>query len=524
MRLKDTILSEKKHSFYSTLKCLFSRWWWNMLLFLIVIVCILLLFAHPLWFYWWEQIPLWYDPWLYKLFFQAFDTLVQTQPFSWWGLPWWMQSMYEPFLWIVYALWVSVWWTFLWDLWPTWMVLFGIIRMIFFVVLWVWVYTRSLIKESLWIWIGAVAMSSFVLYQLYRWWYFKQLLASALLLCGFGMMLRKTTLPYLVAALLCLLAASVTHRPAIILVIVGLVLWFLLNHEQEYRRALLLWGMLLGGWIVGWYWSLLEFQFRPMIDEIMQYITLRHTPDYYWGTGTFLTIRDYMLTNVIIALWWVLWTAWMLWGVSGREHRFHAGMFVVLCIWIWLEWFFFQRMIGYIELFLIPWFVYLLTKVYHKRSVLLYRIVVVVLLWQFGLNAYWQQRVRHPLIEQTEFTFISTINDRIQYPAIIVVPWIYYSPWIAWWTHASVIAPWLFDLNQRWDATQWRAKYRRSATGDEKCLALYEYYYKNRENYVMYVRVWSKQETTPMDGFCFEELVRYAWWYFIFYRVVFDVE
>jgi hypothetical protein len=496
---------------YGVLLCVFLGW-------------VVLLFAHPVWLYWWQDVPLGYDPGLYKLMVTAFDAVMHIQPLSWWLLPWWIQTMYEPMLGVVYTIRASFWGSAAQSLLPDRMVLFGIWWFVVFVVGALWVYTRSLVEKPVWLWLWAVAMSSFVLYQLYRWWYFKQLLASALLLCGFGIMLRKSTIPYLVAGLLCLLAASVTHRPAIIVVIVGVMIWFVLNRKQEYRRALLLCVLVMIWWVVAWYGSLLEFQFRPIIDEIVQYITLRHTPGHYWGTGTFLTIRDYMLTNVTIALWWVIWTVLMLRGRSSRAHRFHASMLVVLLVWIWFEWFFFQRMIGYIELFFIPWWVYLLDYCWRRKQSWLYRCVVVVVVWQFGLNAYWQQHVRFPLIEKTEFDFIRTINDRIEHPATIVVPWIYYSPWIAWWTNASVIAPWLFDRNQRWDATQWRATYRRSAPGDEKCLALYEYYYKNRAKQAMYVRVWSKQEATPMDGFCFEELVRYIWWYFTFYRVVFDAE
>lgn len=443
-----------------------------------------------------DTIPLGYDPGLYRSMFLAYQQLGTTRDLA--SLPTWIQHMYEPLLGMRWALWgmIGWWWSDLVLTW--WRAVCSCLP-----ILGIWllgrVYSRRVAIFAIFL-----AIFSFTQWSVFWRAYRKQ---------GIGMFLVAVVLwwrskrytwslaPVIVAACL------VTRTAWVILLLVGVIAaGHLLLTKQDKRKTLagswLLSAIVLIPALVPLWGSLVQ----PMLAPFFSSLHFPWQVDGFQSWGTFLTIYEYFVVGGVVlvcSLWW--------WLISSQKHMrsmLVASSYVLLIMRVFFQAFFFQRMIAYLDMFVIVYAAVALDRSWQKTRWHRWLVGIIVIAHSL-IGIYWMQRTYYPLIEKQEFAFLSQMST-LPSDALVIVPGIWYSPRVQGRTQRDVLAPWLFDTNRRGNLDQEREHRWYMVSGQEKCVNLLADYpeIKNRS---VYLWVWSKQSPTSLDGECFHLVDQWQW-------------
>lgn len=486
--------NSSEYQYIKSMKIFFQRYWvfiWGILL----IVFLILTRSFP---FWTSPIPLWYDPWLYKSMFLAYMDL-ETIDFS--MLAPWIQHMYEPFLWLWWKVGIAL---VLWG-WHDSLLTRGWVFIALLPVLWMWLVAHRFWTRA-WLFAVLLAVTSFTQYQIFWWQYRKQAVGMFLLLVVLWWWERKERwkmIPILIALFL-------VNRPAAVLIACVGVMYcgILLVRRDRKQMRWFGWSVLIAYvFALPVLYPLLKTQIVPLFALFLQHINVPTLNDWFQAWGTFLTIREYLFLAWIFllpAFWWI--------KILQKKQFSWTVLLItlfVLTIRVFWQWFFFQRMIGYLDMIVIifAWITLASMREWKIRKKI---IVCAFILYQCGMLFFRWYRTYRPLIEPNEFAFIAQIGNTISSNAVIVVPGIDYSPRVQWWTQHEVLAPWLFDLNRWWNLDeQWNTK-RLTATAQEKCDRLRQDYPEIMDRPV-YVWQWLKQPQTDLQWACFQLIQSKAW-------------
>ncbi len=463
---------------------------------------------HPLT----SDLPLWYDPWLYKSMMDAYVWLWGN--WDWSMLPEWIQRIYPPYIWMEFSLLQ----TFVWTS-SGWFVHSGILWIVLVLLSWIYYYTKQLFWRKAALISVCFGLTSFVLYNLYWWWYIKQLMAIFFLLMTLWLFLQKKWR----AVIPVLTCAMITQRPVIVILVFIFFLWRLVqkNHENKDHRI----DYLMAFWVsitavLSLYWPAISNMLTPLLPFISK-IWISSWPDIFQSWWTFLTITDYLITN------WVVIVLWLIWGgiVYKKDSAWTKKYFwivIFLLIRVFAQRMFFQRMIWYLDVFLLVWVWIAWVTIIDRWK---WWWVLISILWVVHTvqTIYRHGQIRYPIIEVDEFAFIKQIDTLIEEDSVLIVPWDQYSPWLQWRTNAVIIAPWIFDENKRWTRKRWQRESKwRQAAPEMKCENVLNTYWNISKN--MYVWIWSKQELADVTWACFD-LIK-AWWdpFRALYHLNFDKE
>jgi hypothetical protein len=357
-----------------------------------------------------------------------------------------------------------------------------------------------------WLFALLLTVFSFTQYQIFWRHYRKQLIALFLVLVVIWWWDRGRR--WLMTPIVG--AVYLIHRPAgLFLLLVAAVWWVFLLVKRSARETRGLWWSSALALLVAWpiLLSFRETLFAPVIGPFFAQIDLPTINDWFQAWGTFLTISEYFLVGGIslFLAWWGIWHA--------KKQRGRSVSLVAVCVllvWVFGQRFFFQRMIGYLDVFVVIFAG--IGCAYLRRGKSRKKVFVIMLcLLQIGIFSYRTYRTYRPLIEANEFAFLSQIGRQIEADAVVIVPGIDYSPRVQWWTQREVIAPWLFDLNRRGNLDEaWTTKWLAAST-QQKCDAL-SIDYPELADRPIYLRIWSKQPPTPVDGACFVLITEGEWW------------
>lgn len=492
-------------------------------------------------------IPLWYDPWLYKLMWQAYIQLWAQRDFA--LLPSRIQHMYEPWLWMRWALVVAVmgggWGLAMWALWglaiwaswglgsvvvPDWILTRWWVAVSAFLPLCLYLVGRK-ISQPVAIFallFGAVSCTQWeVFWRAYR----KQLLWICLLLVTLRLWMdgrRWGSVPVVSAVFL-------VNRPAgalLVLIAAGRGIVQILNswwwRTMVWRSALCkMGGVLIGGALVA-----LPVGRVFVHDQIIAlwgafrqaFGDLPHWWDVYQQWWSFLTTIEY-----VRAWWWAIvggLTGVLVWIYMSRNVKtppLRAWVWIVVATVILLlrvfgQGFFFQRMIGYLDVFLILMMAYVCGEVWVSTRFSFYQKtmfwtilggVITVTTVYFGMLPRMDAPRWEPRITGRELQFIKNIPTYVPADAVLIVPSRWYSPWVGWWSQREVIAPALFDRNVR--SQDERAEIRLESTGEEICDAIIDAYgYLHDMHRPLYVVTWPREPNLDLVGSCFTDTVRDA--------------
>lgn len=434
--------------------------------------------------------PSGYDAGLYRELYQSYTWLSHWLAFS--ELPEWIVAMYPPLLWWISRLFSTFGASIEWQVY--------FFPVMFSLLLAGCVYRLvSYFGRRAWLFACMFYLFSFAQYSVYRWHYVKQLLAACLVLLVLWWWLRKRfwiAIPFIAWVIL-------SHRPAIAVVcmlFVGGVIQVVREKKMtdiwQYLYSFV-WGCLIA---LPFYWYFIDVQIASLLPHLWQSIDVPTLQDSYQQGGTFLTIGEYVTVGWPIL---IMWVGGLFVLRKDQEWWLLCRLIGVFGIWVLLQLFFFQRMLWYLDLFLLcaAWVFaeYLLSK--SLSQAFSQAVLFGLIASHVSLYFTWVPRVAPPIIEKEEFAFLTHIDRFIEDDSLIIVPWIWYSPWVAWWSDATVVAPWLFDTNVRGNEDEWRKEYWFDVTTAEKCENIKEAFGDVAPH--MYVRVWSKQEREILTGECF---------------------
>lgn len=461
------------------------------------------------------NIPLGYDPWLYKEMFLAYYNLGGNRDFS--TLAPWIQSMYEPGIGIIGSLYQHLALPFH-DSWLTrwWLILSLILPLAAYAL-------GKRINKETGVLAAVLVSLSFVQYAVFWRAYRKQtlgiILVSVVLYCWSS---RKIwhTIPLLIMI-------SLINRASLIWIVLIAWIWsisILINKRFSGKRTVLkelfLSGIISGLISLPILRPFLQEQVIGLLTPLFQSVDLPNYNESYQASGTFLATKEY----IKVAWFSLLGGIWGLWVMIRRYRK--AGHIpkllisiasIIMLIRVFGQWFFFQRMIGYLDVMMCISCAFALSFINKQRYPILKQIIIWLFLIINGLTTLYRWRVIHPpLISPEEFVSIVSFGRTTTKNDFIISPWIWYSPRIQWWTSWEVLAPGLFDTNTRWDASQWWEQKRYNNSVIEKCNNL-KYDYPQLSGNNVYLRIGSKQWQDNFSGWCFRLLtwnneLNYHWY------------
>lgn len=461
---------------------------------LIVIFWLVYWFSRTALRRWNQTIPLWYDPWLYKSLFLEYYQLWWIRDIS--QLPIWIKQMYPPLLGMWWAAGLHLlWWRKEWFL-TWWRALISIVPVIW-VIWYLWKRNKVVVLIVWWLFV-----LSFTQYQVFWRNYQKQTIA-VMLAFVIGMLWEKEKYIYSIPLMI---GIYTMHETTWVWIWIISILYFvILVYKRKFVQAKELWFTLI--WSVAWSVALLlpfwHDKIHPLLAPLFWSIWQWPILDGYQWWGTFLTIRDYWWTARYIIVGWLVGTIHL---IRHKKFLFLITATILTVIWIMSGGIFYQRMIWYADICLLA-----TTSVWlwDTRRYRWSKLITFILLWLSGLYllVYWY-RMSTPIIENTEFDSIKKINTVITTGSIIVVPWIWYSPWIKWRTKAEILAPGMFDMNRRWVLSDKRETHWINEDITWKCIQLISDYPELRSNWA-YLWIGSKQYQQPISWACFELI--YQW-------------
>lgn len=433
-----------------------------------------------------NSIPLGYDPGLYKSMFEAYFNLSSYHQLD--QLPHRIKSMYEPFLGILWNM-VQYAGVHFSDNWLTrWRATISSICLIAVYITWSSINKQTAVRAFI------ISNLSFAQYASYWRAYRKQILG----LCFICTILRAREKKRILQSIPLVIAAFVVNRAAGLILILTAAIRALISYQNKKTAFQLIWLFFVAG--LG---SLpLMLPFRDQLISIylwpLFHSFVKHQyNDGYQAGWTFLSIGEYIkLSRVTI----ITGITWLILIIKKNKHIPLAISTIILIIRVLFQGFFFQRMIWYLDLLLCVCAWYSLSIIFSKS---LGAIIIwcILSLQSYNLR-YWYSIIHPPLITKQEFQAIQLLWWNLSVDSIIIVPGIWYSPRIQGWTKSQVLAPGLFDLNKRWNATQERSNKRYNQSAKTKCQNLKADYPQLTQK-PTYVRIGSKQWEDDYKNACF---------------------
>ena len=449
--------------------------------------------------FWRSDIPLGYDPGLYKAMFTSY--LAMGNEWSLTELPMRIQRMYEPRLWLWATLWLPM--------------IGGrsdhILTRGRVIISSVSVGGMYLLGRRwgvlAWLLATFLVVTSFVQYELFWRSYWKQVLGLFIFCLATWLVLEKQwqVLWLVVPALL------LTHRSSGVVFLLAVAIWIgVLYRQKQKHTARVLGGVVCLGILLAMPWWVALWQ--PLVVRVWSYfvdaigtISLQDDP-LRWGV--FFTLREYVQVSWHVIIVWLRWYRLLL---RQRKDMFLVVITSIVFLWVGAQLLFFQRMIGMMSLLLLLWAVYALAQRWVEPSKRGKWAVTIFCILHVSVFCYRIPRVYFPIITTDEFAFIRAQEHVLEPNAVVIVSGIWYSPWIKWRMDREVIAPGLFDHQQRGTLDEGRTTQWLSVSAATKCTNVLHTFPWIADRPV-YVRQGSKQPPTDLAGACFVPLKQTAQW------------
>ena len=449
------------------------------------------------------DLPLWYDAGLYKRMVLETITLSHRDRNN---VPWHVQTIYEPMS-------MMLWSTRVHGLggWSDRYLTIGRIIIAIFLPLSVYILGKRY-DPYIWLIAGLLTTVSLVQHHVYRRGYWKQLIWISMV-CIILAYWRRVPIWALIAPVIC--ALGINRASGILLGLWGISCCVIYirqrltshttistTHTYNFKNITIS-AVIIASCVLMIYRQVMQEQIRPMLSPLWQSIDLPTTNDGYQASGTFLTLWEYIRLSWYTLIPWIIWLIYSLY----RKKYIHITIpSVILVIRVFGQWFFFQRMIGYLDIYMILCSALLAYHITHEYQAIWRRSSGILLLTSASFMLYWSTRIAQALILPLEYQAIQELSQDLEKDAVVIVSWIRYSPWIAWWMpEAEAVAPWLFDHQQWWELDEWRQDHRQDQTWAEKCDNRYRDFPELRWR-PTYIRVWSKQmpDIYTWDWSCIE--------------------
>jgi hypothetical protein len=447
----------------------------------ILLILWFLIWLFRLWYFVYSDVPLGYDPGMYKEIFNSYIKVLSHFDLN--LLP--VRVRHEPLLWIIAASLHQMWISFdrlltrgIWiiNLLP-WLLLFF--------------YFKSNRKPEVGLLVALLYWTSIVQYEVFWWNYFKQAIAISFMIMILFLWEKKNL--FFQSFLFFLLI--LLHRHTAIFTWIILAIWFL------YQRI----------WTKKFPWKEILYLFISWILALLMYIPLwnRIMPEAIKAVGNsiwwespwwdFINIFNYIKLQrpiIILSFRWLF--------IQIRKRKFDLWL---IGYWLWVIWIVFSlvnfnRTIVFLDIFVILFAAYALIEIINiSKNIWLKSVWILFVSIFCAWNAIyylWYVADRNvPLINQEEYSSIKYLDYILEKNAIIMTTHRNYTPRIMWRSNRDYINPGMSDMDKR---THLNWNNRRLNDGKIKCEMLMNTYYSLHRP--LYIWFWKNQ---------FKENL--YWWY-----------
>jgi len=470
-----------------------------------IIILIILLISIFLWIYrifpyFFNNLPLGYDPWLYKLLFLDYTNNLPNINFV--NLTDWTKESYPPFLWFLWNILHIIWFKIDFLL-SFWLWFFSIITTIF-----IYLNLKKYSKIAAIIWV-IIFLISIIQYQSFWWNYYKQIIWIIFILSTFSLLEKKKY----ILSLPMIISLFTIHRPSGVFFLITYIIYkllnFIFNKDDNWINTgkKELW-IIISAWIIAIWIYIPVFQ-EQIINLIKPLLTTVLTEGKSW---TFFSKSDFWNYNVFIILASIYWLYIKL---QKKEFDIITSWYIAWMIWVWFWLFFYNRFYIFFDIFIILMAAYSFWVLYNKNKKYFSIIFITFFIFQSLFYFYYVKSHNRPLVSNIEFENIKKINKIVPENSMIMVTHKNYSPWIAWYTYKPTIAPWLFKKNL-WDLETWKIWW--SSDWEKKCEMINDYKIYNKP---LYLWVWERQPRENLENWdCFEE-TQIKWNWFNLFKINF---
>ncbi len=416
-----------------------------------------------------SNIPLWYDPGMYKEIFSHYRNVITSFDFS--LLPQWIR--HEPLLGIIAALANRLWISFDWMLTRG----IGIINLI----PWLLLFRRFKHKENNLRWgvLAAVLYRiSIVQYQVFWSGYFKQTLGVSFMLMILILGEKKKLLLQSVLFFLLILLHKHTS------LYTGAILAFSAMTERIATKRLP-WKKMIYRTIAGWCALLL---YIPLRSRIMTEAVKAIWESTWWDFMTIGMYIKYSRLVIILSLFGFWRRMKEIFGTKKNGIDVTVFWYILGILWIFFSLVNYNRTLVFLDIFVIIFAAYFLIQLFQLHSRIGIAAIGISLLGLSTQYLLYIQDHAFPLISHEEFDSIKNIGNITEPNALIMNTHRNYSPWIMGRSQRAYINPGMSDrdLWTHQQRNQWRA-----VDGNQKCTMLQSTYAKL--NRPLYLRLWELQ-------------------------------
>jgi len=436
--------------------------------------------------YLFSSVPLWYDHGMYRAFFSIIQNNLPYINFE--QLPVWIKSTYEPFSGLFYITFQSILWVSVDGFLLRWVWFIHIIISVFIYLL-LKKYSKTAAIIGILLYLSSIAQ-----YQVFRRWYLKQMIWIIFILTAYYL-IEKKSYRLLIPILAWLF--TVNRAGGLFFLFSFVVYKFIIYKKTKSISLKYIWPI-----IIAWLLSLLIY--RPVLRE--QVLSM------FWPmfgqifirekSGTFFDKSWYIWYNIILIFLSIFWC--IVWWKKhfSKDIPMELVWFEVGILRWWLQLFFYNRMLGYLDIFVIilaayglSYFILSKNKIWKSIGIWLYVLQLFFFVW-------YVNRFSFPLMIPKEFKSIRQIPDSIKPYSKIMVTGRKYSAFLMWYASHNIIAPWLFDLN-KWDENQRTLWHKWD--GDTKCKLLNALNKIDRPDYLW---IWSLQPFEQLSwNKCFKKIL-----------------
>lgn len=433
---------------------------------LIFIITVFLLILGGIRFrsYFSTAIPLWYDHWIYRTFFMILEN--QLPYLHFWDLPIRVKSIYEPFSGIFYIilhtmLWISA------DM----FLLRWVAGLHLIVSVFIYLLLKKYNKTTAIIWV-LLYLTSIIQYQVFWRGYIKQMMWIIFLISSFYLIEKKSYL-----LLIPILTGLFTvNRAGGIFFLVSFLIYKIISGIKKSWTWKDVYVVIIAGLLaLIIYYPLLEEQIFSMFLPLFGQVFVGEQ------SGTFFDKSKYFVYNIIIIGFSLFGFILSLSKNIFKKYPMEFIGFGIGILWVGLQLFFYNRMLWYLDIFVIMIASYGLGQLIFSWKKMWKSIAILLYSLQLCVFIFYSYRTNFPLIVQKEFESIKEIPSIIPTDAKIMVTDKKYSAFLMWYAGYNIIARWLFDLDP-WTTKQ--REYWHLVDGHEKCILLSELWNEQRPDYL----------------------------------------
>ena len=450
---------------------------------LLIILLILIRFQS----YFSLAIPLGYDHGIYRAFFMMLKDQLPYINLA--GLPSWVKTTYEPLSWLLYIVSQSIIWISSDFFLLRWVGFLHIIISIF-----IYLLLKKHSKATAIIWV-VLYLTSIVQYQVFWRGYTKQMIWILFILMAYYL-IEKKSYRLLIPILTWLF--TVNRAGGIFFLVSRIVYKIIIRIKEKSRTLKDIWPV-----IIAWLLSLIIY--RPVLKEqiFSMFGPMFGQAFISEQSGTFFNKAQYFVYNIIfigLSIWGLI-----IWRKKSFSKKIPIEViwFIVGILRVGLQLFFYNRMLGYLDIFVIILAAYGLWYLVLSSSKIWKFIGIWLYVLQLLFFGWYVNRTSFPLIIERERDSIKQIRSMIKPDSKIMVTGRKYSAFFMWYGSHNIIAPWLFDLDTR---TQKQWDTRHFSQGDIKCQLLNTLDAKHKPDYL---RIWSLQ---PFEELSWATCLRKMLW------------